>query len=427
MAEESVSYACADPLPQLVTYTNSVTNETKTESIPAKINSLQVVFDYSIFHTDDISFGGAKAEEEESKGGVLGSISDTVGSISDTVGSISDTVSNLFNGDNTATEGKENLVALEKCMVDNIWKAMLANDKMTWVEGYESQCAGLMIDEKTRRLQEGTSTLIEIQEDEPIVGDNAGVVAQPVVIDDAGMDQTQPVVIDDAGLNQTIVENPVTSDTADVDDAVSTFTGTKLIGMDSLPLDNIINPAGCSGGSSSCTSVRGVISASYIGTNENAVSESIARMIQDGMKSESLLCESSPATKLEFDAFVGTNYNGKNGHGVLIVDTKRGTEPAETPNDLTKYGTMFVVFVALLSVGVIFAVLYRRKAKKGRELGTAAGQDFEANLESGRSETPDSQSTQSEGKLMKMVEMSESPTKHGTSEVELSLSPRSVT
>jgi len=406
--EESASYACADPLPQLVTYTNSVTNETKTESIPTKISSLQVVFDYSIFHTDDTSFG-AKGEEESK--GVLGSISDTV--------------SNLFNGGNGDKEGNENLVALEKCMVDNIWKAMLASDKMTWVEGDESQCDGLVIDETSRRLQ-GGGTLNEVQQEEPVVTDNAGMdQTQPMIINDAGTDQTQPVVIDDSGVNQTASDTP---DTADV----TTFTGTKLISMDSLPLDSI-NTAGCPGGSSSCTSIRGVISASYIGTNENAVSESIARMVQDGMNSGSFLCEGSPAKKLEFEAFVGTTYDGNEGHGALIVDTNRGMAPEETPNDLSRYGKMFVVFVALLSVGVLFGVLYKRKKAKGKQLGAAADQDFQANLqlEEGvaRTATPDL-SIQSDGKLMKMVEMSDASVGgggHGTSEVELSLSPKSVT
>jgi hypothetical protein len=435
--EESVSYTCADPLPQLVTYTNSITNETKTESIPAKINSLQVVFDYSIFHSEDTPFGSAKAKEESK--GVLGSISDTVGSLSDTV-------SNLFNGDDNEDnnkEGKENLVALEKCMVDNIWKAVLANDKMTWVEGGdESQCAGLIIDEVSRRrLQDGTNTttLIEIQQDEPIVSDNTGVdqevAQQPMIIDDAAMDQTQPVIMDEAALGQTqttAADILDTSETANDVDDTTTFTGTKLISMDSLPLD-IVNTAGCTGGeSTSCTSIRGVISASYIGTNENAVAESIARMVQDGMKAGTLLCEGSPATKLEFNAFVGTDYKGKEGHGALILDTNRGTAPKEEPNVLTKYGMLFVIFVALLSVGVIFALLYRRKKKMNKTMRTTtAEQDFEANLEleegtqesAARSQTPDI-SVQSDGKMMRMVDMSEEV---GTSDVELSLSPKSFT
>ena len=244
--EESSSYACADPLPQLVTYTNSITNETKTESIPAKINSLQVVFDYSIFHTDDTSFG-AKEAEEESKG-MLESISDT----------ISDTVNNLFNGDEEDKEGKANLVALEKCMVDNIWKAMLADEKMTWVEGDESQCAGLMIDEVSRRsMQDGSNTLVEIQQDEPIVTDSTGVdQAQPLVIDDAAMDQTQPLIVDDVDVNQTEVDVIDTPDAEDYNPIATAFTGTKLMSLDSLPLD-IINTAGCTGVVSSCTSVRG--------------------------------------------------------------------------------------------------------------------------------------------------------------------------
>jgi len=397
--EESSSYACADPLPQLVTYTNSITNETKTESIPAKINSLQVVFDYSIFHTDDSSFGAEEAEEESK--GMLESISDT----------ISDTVNNLFNGDEEDKEGKANLVALEKCMVDNIWKAMLADEKMTWVEGDESQCAGLMIDEVSRRsMQDGSNTLVEIQQDEPIVTDSTGVdQAQPLVIDDAAMDQTQPLIVDDADVNQTEVDVIDTPDTEDFNPIATAFTGTKLMSMDSLPLD-IINTAGCTGGISSCTSVRGVISASYIGTNENAVSESIARMIQDGMTSGSMLCEGSPAKKLEFDAFVGTNAKG--GHGALILDTDRGmTAPQQESSDLTRYGILFVVFVALLSVGVIFAVLYRRKKKK-QAMGTAAEEDFERNLEL------------EEGTV---VEMSGNDNGFGANDVELSLSPKSVT
>ena len=153
-----------------------------------------------------------------------------------------------------------------------------------------------------------------------------------------------------------------------------------------------------------------MISASYIGTNENAVSESIARMIQDGMTSGSMLCEGSPAKKLEFDAFVGTNAKG--GHGALILDTYRGmTAPQQESSDLTRYGILFVVFVALLSVGVIFAVLYKRKKKK-QAIGTAAEEDFERNLEL------------EEGTV---VEMSGNDNGFGANDVELSLSPKSVT
>lgn len=413
--EESISYKCVDPPPQLVTYTNSITNETKTESVPAKINSLQVVFDYSIFHTDDTSFGAKKAQEESK--GVLESISDT----------ISDTVNNLF-GDDEDKVGKENLMVLEKCMVENMWKAMLADEMMTYVEGDESQCAGFIIDEVSRRfLQDGiNNTLIEIEQDEPIVSDNTNVdQSQPLVVDDAAMDQTQPVVIEDATVIETVADISDTSDNEEVDSSATTFTGTKLIGMDSFPLD-VINTAGCASGPSSCTFVRGIISASYIGTNENAVSDTIARMIQDGMKAGSLLCEGSPATKLEFDSFVS---NGKGGHGALILDTNRGMAPEES-NDLTSYGIMFVLFVALLSVGVIFGVLYKRK-KKQKAMGTAAVSDFEANLEleegapAARSQTPDI-SVSSDNRMTRMVETSTN-NNFGTSEVELSLSPKSVT
>ena len=62
---------------------------------------------------------------------------------------------------------------------------------------------------------------------------------------------------------------------------------------------------------------------------------------------------------------------------------------------------------------------------------TTAEQDFEANLELeegtqgsvARSQTPDL-SVQSDGKMMRMVDMSEEV---GTSDVELSLSPKSFT
>ena len=63
---------------------------------------------------------------------------------------------------------------------------------------------------------------------------------------------------------------------------------------------------------------------------------------------------------------------------------------------------------------------------------TTAEQDFEANLEleegtsqvsAARSQTPD-MSVQSDGKMMRMVDMSEEV---GTSDIELSLSPKSFT
>ena len=407
--KDSVSYSCADPLPQIITYTNSVTNETKTESIPTKINSLHVVFDYSIFHADDVSFN----DNDESKG-LLETITDTV----------TDTVNNLFRGDSN-DEGRDNLIALEKCMTDNLWQEILANDEMTWVEGDETQCAGLMIDETSRRLQDESNTLVEIEQEEPFVTDGTVVMdlTQPIVIADAGMDQTQPEAIDNGDTNEITVDTPDTSNATNEDDVATTFSGTKLIGIDSLPMDSI-NAAGCAIGPKTCTSVRGVMSASYIGTNENEVSEVIARMIQNGMTSGSLLCEGSPVQKLEFAAFIGTNYKGA--HDMLILNTDRGMAPP--PENLTKYGMMFVVFVALLSTGVIVGVLYKRKKMKRKAMGAAAVQDFATNLEleeGSTSDTPDL-SVQTEDNVTKMVEVSETGGL-GENEVELSLSPKSVT
>lgn len=420
--EYGVSYACADPPPKIVTYTNSVTNETKTESIPTKISSLQVVFDYNVFHPEDVTFGEASSK------GVLDSIKDSV--------------SNIFNkedGEEKKKQGEENLIALEKCMVDNIWKTMLANDMMTWVEGTsgegneKSQCAGLLIDEKSRRvLQDDGNTLVETEEAEPIVNDadaNAGETPQPLVIDDAGMDQTQPVIIDET--------SPINNSSSTQTDAATTFTGTKLIGMESFPLD-YVNTNGCPGASdTTCTSIRGVIAASYIGINENGVAESIARMLQDGMNSGSFLCEGSPATKIEFDTFIGQS---KGGHGALILNTSRGM--AEPPNSLTKYGIIFVVFVVLLAAGVIAGVVYKKKKmKNSKEMGSTAEQDFEANLaleegvvavggtttddENARTETPTSEEPQQPDALM--VELSESFVGidgDDAAEVEISLSPK---
>lgn len=421
--EYGVSYACADPPPKIVTYTNSITNETKTESIPTKISSLQVVFDYNVFHPEDVSFGEASSK------GVLDSIKDSV--------------SNIFNkeeGEEKKKQGEENLIALEKCMVDNIWKTMLTNDMMTWVErtpgegNEKSQCAGLLIDENSRRvLQDGSSnnTLVETEEPEPIVNDagtNAGETPQPLVIDDAGMDQTQPVTIDETSP----MNNSSSTSTTTTDEA-TTFTGTKLIRMESFPLD-YVNTNGCPGGSSdTCTSIRGVITASYIGINENGVAESIARMLQDGMNSGSFLCEGSPATKIEFDTYIGQS---KGGHGALILNTSRGM--AEPPNSLTKYGIIFVVFVVLLAAGVIAGVVYKKK--KMKKMGSTAEQDFEANLaleegvaaagttaddDNARTETPTSEEPQQPEALK--VELSESfvgINGDDAGEVEISLSPR---
>lgn len=386
--DESVFYACADPLPQIITYANSVTNETEKESVPTKINSLEVVFDYKVFHTDDVTFGDIYASK-----GVLETISNTV--------------SNILNGDDK--KGEENLVALEKCMVDKIWKTILASDKMTWVEGSETECAGLLIDEESRRTlmmkrvlqNDGNTTFTETPEAEPIV-DNAGL----------DQDQTQATVIDDSGA----------SDTANVVNAAVNFTETKLIGMSSLPLD-VVNAPGCSDGSGLCTSIRGVISANYTGKNENAVAESIARILQDGMNSDLFLCESSPAKKLEFDKLVGTSSSG--GHSALTVNTSRGTAQPETSNTLTQYGILFVVFVALLAVGVIISVIYKRKKRKKKSFGAAAEQDYAANLALDEgSESATDENARSETPVKDLVDTVDLHSRISSDEVELSLSPK---
>jgi len=127
-------------------------------------------------------------------------------------------------------------------------------------------------------------------------------------------------------------------------------------------------PQGCVNPSDQCTAVHGKISATYSGTNEFGISNLIIDLLRSGMENGDFISEGGPALKLEFQTAVDISA-GENSGIVVPVQTDRGTiwQVMQTENaedTISKYGTLFVCLLAILSVGFLVATIFKRRRKK---------------------------------------------------------------
>eukprot|EP00585_Thalassiosira_rotula_P009451 CAMPEP_0196137146 /NCGR_PEP_ID=MMETSP0910-20130528/5226_1 /TAXON_ID=49265 /ORGANISM="Thalassiosira rotula, Strain GSO102" /LENGTH=459 /DNA_ID=CAMNT_0041397567 /DNA_START=20 /DNA_END=1395 /DNA_ORIENTATION=+ len=271
-----------------------------------------------------------------------------------------DNSSSQSNESNNNDDGEQNLLSVERRMVSEIWKALLEDEKMTWDLG-SKMCAGLVIEDDgiQRRLlsdgaaANGTATSVVVEE---------GVYASDVidVIDVEGEDDNNSVtgeeeegnsdmegegvsendngteVVGD-GNNATQLEGAGVEDILDtvdnssageedildtVDTKFTTFSGTKLLGMTYRPLD-YVNPDGCLVPDTTCTAIRGRVSAAYSGTDEYGVVRTVVERLRSGMGTRSFLPPDGPALNVEFTSAGGTAPSGGNGQ-IISLNTDRG-------------------------------------------------------------------------------------------------------
>jgi len=368
------SYSCAPPSPQIKSYFNPLTNETSYIKTEVKVHEIGILFHYEIRHASGVTW-------EEEVGGGEDSWANSIGA------KAGDFFKNVFGGgdDDEGSDrnkngkkndhGDEHLMEVEKEMVSDIWKNVLEDDGMTW--DWEEKCAGLVIEDEARQLRQlSNSTNLEVEEvilgevEENILGEG-----EEEILSNSTNPEGEEVILEEG-------EEDIL-DTADT--MVSTFSGTKLLGLTYQPLDRV-NPDGCLIPDSTCTSISGAVSAAYSGMDEYGVIQTIIARLQSGMEAGTFIPSGSPALNLEFQSAGGTAPAGGNGQ-IIPMNTERGTDQPEEEEEsnLSKYGTMFVCFVGILGAGFIAAVVVRYKKRQRRAKGMEEGveiseEDYEANL-----------------------------------------------
>lgn len=144
----------------------------------------------------------------------------------------------------------------------------------------------------------------------------------------------------------------------------------------SLKIDQIMK--GCTVPDPTCTSILGQVSVAYSGPNEYGVIQHVIEQIKLGMEDGSFIPPNSPALTLEFLKAGDTAPVSESGQ-VISLTTARGMEEPSSSNSneesyLSRYGVLFVCFVAILGTGFIAATVFRykkrqRRAKEGLEEG----------------------------------------------------------
>ncbi|KAL3815743.1 hypothetical protein ACHAXA_004945 [Cyclostephanos tholiformis] len=311
LSSNAAHHSCAPPPPRNESHYNPTTNETLYFVTDVEVYEIGVLFDYEIRHAKGVSWG-------ETAGSGWG---DAVGVFVDDT---KDFFGNLFgngdegDGDGGGDDGGEKgddeeedagrvrLRELDEYMAARLWNGTLLDDDMTWND--DQECMGLMITDE-------------------------GVPAS-----DAGGDVTE--------------------------------FETRLLGISYEPLD-YVNPDGCAIKVPTCTSIRGQVNVAYSGTDEYGVIQTVVLRLLDGMDSGTFIPPGSAALNLVFlgaEESVSVSGTGQS----IAVSSARGTDlPAEEEESyLSKYGTMFVCFVAILGAGTVAAMYVRYKRRQRRKRDT---------------------------------------------------------
>ncbi len=118
-----------------------------------------------------------------------------------------------------------------------------------------------------------------------------------------------------------------------------------------------------------CTSIFGQVSVAYSGPNEYGVVQYVIEQIKLGMQDGSFIPRNnSPALTLEFLAAGDTAPVAESGQ-VISLSTSRGMDEPESSSEesyLSRYGVLFVCFVAILGTGFIVALVFRYKKRQRR-------------------------------------------------------------
>jgi len=426
------SYSCITPSPQIKSYFNPLTNKTQYLPIEVKIHEIGILFNFEIRHADDVLW--EKEEDDDDDGGMLGILDGAKESISGFYEKGKNFLGGLFGGDdddddeneneegesgqeeegeeeetedtndnsslqsdenNNNDNGEENLLLVEQRMVSEIWRILLEDQKMTW--DLESRmCAGLVIEDDGMQRQlissdgttgvveeDYTSDVIDMEEGEDNNSDtgmeeerNTDTEAEGVLENNDGRelegDGNNVTQLEGAGVEDVLdkVDSAGDEDILDtVDTKFTTFSGTKLLGMTYRPLD-YVNPDGCLIPDSTCTAIRGRVSAAYSGADEYGVVRTVIERLRTGMETRAFLPPGSPALNVEFTSAGGTAPSGGNGR-IISLNTDRGMgeeQDGEVEGDLSQYGTAFVCLVGILGAGFLAAmhVRYRKRQRRRR-------------------------------------------------------------
>lgn len=131
------------------------------------------------------------------------------------------------------------------------------------------------------------------------------------------------------------------------------------------------NMKGCTVPDPTCTSILGQVSVAYSGPNEYGIIQHVIEQIKLGMEDGSFIPPNSPALTLEFLKAGDAAPVSESGE-VISLTTSRGMEvPGSSRNNeeesyLSRYGVLFVCFVAVLGTGFIAAMVFRYKKRQRR-------------------------------------------------------------
>ena len=322
--DDTTSHSCTPPPPQNISYFNPLTNETLyLPPREVKVHEIGILFDYEIRHDAGVSWGEVNADVEEEKGWVDKG---------------KDWFGGLFGGgdddeeevtaENTETEEVSpeidaNLQELEEYMISQVWKNILDENVMTW-----GDC----------------------KDDCPNDWSACGC--------SSANDCMGLLVVENETIKEMMLDADEGGDTVALD---GEFDVTKLLGITWEPAD-FVNPEGCViRDDDTCTAIRGQVAIAYVGDNEYGVIKAVIEQIQDGMDSMQLIPPDSDAQNLKFIKGGGTApVDGV----VNTLITDAGNKDVEE-SYLSKYGIMFVCFVAILGAGV-GAAMYMRYKKRQR-------------------------------------------------------------
>ena len=138
----------------------------------------------------------------------------------------------------------------------------------------------------------------------------------------------------------------------------------------------VFHHAGCRVATPTCTAIRGQLSAAYSGLDEYSVTHLVVNRLRAGMDDGFFLPPGSPALKLEFVSAGGAVPVG-GGASSYQLNTARGTAPDAPPEEetnLSKYGVLFVCFVAVLGAATVAATFVRYR-KRQKRIARAKGEE----------------------------------------------------
>ena len=348
-------YSCIPPPSNKnESYYNTITNETLYVTTDVDVYEIGILFDYEIIHhtTEDVSISGDISNgglvEQGGGGGWYDNTKNFFGNLFGNGDNDDDDDDENDEGENitgkldeinhTDDEGGRLQQELEIYMISQFWKDALLDDDMRYNNNFQN-CTGLII---------GRS------------------------------DNTSTTEIDEIGDESNIYDD---------DDE------TRLLGISYMPLD-YVNLDGCAEQQQSisyaCTSIRGQVNVAYSGMNEYGVIQTVILRLWDGMEDGSFIPPlwQGHDVQLVFlgagDAVPVSNIGQSISIDSASVLQAANKEDDGRSNNLSKYGLLFVCFVAVLGTGTFAAMYVRYKRRIRRKKGmieAVDANDYNNNIE----------------------------------------------